>query len=196
MQKQSNIRILTECAVFVAMATVLSLLKVWEMPLGGSITICSMLPICIVSLMHGLRWGMLSSFVFSLFQLFFGITMSGLLGWGLTPVMLIGCILLDYILPFTVLGIAGVFRKKGTAGIYAGLVLAFVLNFFFHFLSGYVIFAYLDQWEIFGSTFTNAPILYSICYNAFYMLPELIISVIVFAILSRIPVIKNKITSK
>ena len=86
---------LTLSAVFIALATALSLIKIVKMPLGGSVTLLSMLPIVMLSFMLGLRWGMVSAFVYSLIQLALGIMLDGLLAWGLTPVMLVGTITLD-----------------------------------------------------------------------------------------------------
>ena len=182
---------LTLSAIFVALATVLSLIKVVKMPLGGSVTLLSMLPIVMISVMLGLKWGFGSAFVYSLIQLILGIAMDGLLGWGLTPVMLVGTILLDYIIAFTVLGIAGIFVKKGYAGICGGVVLAVVLRFFSHFLSGVIIFKNLEQFEIFGSLFVNRPVLYSLAYNGFYMLPELVITTVAAVLLFRLPQVKK-----
>lgn len=194
MKKEKIIR-LTETAVFIALAVALSMVKIFKLPLGGSVTLVSMLPICILSFRYGVKWGFFSSFIYSLFQLMLGITTDGLLGWGLTPIMLVGCILFDYIIAFSVLGIAGVFKKKGEAGLYAGLTLAFILRFISHVVSGYFIFAYLDQWEIFGSTFANAPLLYSVCYNGTYILPELIITIAVVVVLMRFTAVKKLIFS-
>lgn len=163
------------------------------MPLGGSVTLLSMLPIVMISVMMGLKWGIGSAFVYSLIQLLLGITMDGLLGWGLTPVMLVGTILLDYIIAFTVLGIAGIFVKQGYAGICGGVGLAVALRFLSHFLSGFIIFKNLEQFELFGSIFTNRPMLYSLAYNGLYMLPELIITVVGAAILFKLPQIKKLI---
>lgn len=196
MKKQSIIKLmirLTETAVFIALAVVLSMVKIYKLPLGGSVTLVSMLPICILSFRYGVKWGFFSSFIYSLFQLMLGITTDGILGWGLTPVMLVGCILFDYIVAFTVLGIAGIFKKKGEAGLYAGLSLAFLLRFVSHFISGYFIFSYLDQWKIFGSTFKNAPLLYSVCYNGTFMLPELVITMAVVVALMRFTAVKKLI---
>lgn len=193
--KKENIIRLTETAVFIALAVALSMVKIFKLPLGGSVTLVSMLPICILSFRYGVKWGFFSSFIYSLFQLMLGITTDGILGWGLTPIMLVGCILFDYIIAFTVLGIAGVFKKKGEAGLYAGLTLAFLLRFASHIVSGYFIFAYLDQWEIFGSTFVNKPLLYSICYNGTYILPELIITIAVVVVLMRFTAVKKLIFS-
>ncbi len=189
--KKSQIYRLSFSAVMVALGTVLSLLTVWKMPLGGSVTLLSMLPIVMISHTLGLKWGFGSSFVYALIQLFLGITVSGLLGWGLTPVMLCGCILLDYLLAYTVLGIAGMFAKKGYIGICAGTILAVFLRFVCHFLSGVVIFTQLDQFELFGSVFVNRPILYSLAYNGLYMLPEMIFTFVAAVALFHLPQIQR-----
>lgn len=179
-------------ALLIALATVLSFVKIFKLPLGGSITLLSMLPIVMISIMFGLKWGFGSAFVYSVIQLFFGIVSDGLLAWGLTPVMLVGTILLDYLVAFTVLGIAGVFAKKGYKGICGGIVLAFVLRFISHFISGYVIFKNLEQFELFGNLFENSPVLYSVAYNGMYMLPELILTTVAALILFKQPIIKKQ----
>ena len=188
---KSPIYKLTLSAIFIALATGLSFIKIINMPLGGSVTLLSMLPIIMISLMLGLKWGIGSAFVYSLLQLLFGITLDGLLGWGLTPVMLVGTIFLDYILAFTVLGFAGIFAKKGYAGICAGTVIVILLRFVCHFISGFIIFSNLSQFELFGRFFENRPVLYSLAYNGLYMLPELVITVIAAAVIFKLPQIKK-----
>lgn len=190
---KSKIYNLTLSSVFIALATALSFIKVFNLPLGGSITLLSMLPIVMISCMLGIKWGLGSAFVYSLIQLFFGITMDGIFAWGLTPAMLIGTIVLDYLLAFTVLGIAGIFSKKGFVGTFLGTILALGLRFLSHVISGYVIFTQLEQFEIFGKMFVNRPVLYSLAYNGSFMLPEIIITSVAVAILFRIPKIKKMI---
>ena len=126
--KNNNTKKLAACAVMVALGAVLSMIKVLQMPFGGSITLLSMLPCAMISIMYGLKWGFAASFVESVVQLAFGITMDGILGWGMTPSALIGTILLDYIVAYTVIGIAGIFRKKGYVGICCGTALAVALR--------------------------------------------------------------------
>lgn len=173
---------LTLSAVFVALATVLGFIKVYELPLGGAVTLLSMLPIVIASCMLGLKWGFCTAFVYSLVQLLQGI-MSGLFAWGLTPAALIGAILLDYILAFSVLGIAGIFAKKGTWGAILGTVLALFARFLCHLLSGAIIFDIWCEWD-------NVW-LYSLCYNGSYMLPELITTVIGAVIILNLPQVRK-----
>ena len=79
MKKNSNTYKLAVCAIMVALGAVLSLVKVVQMPFGGSVTLLSMLPCAMVSVMLGLKWGLAASFVESVIQLAFGITMDGVL---------------------------------------------------------------------------------------------------------------------
>ena len=185
---KNKTKILVEGAVMVALATVLSYVRVYRLPWGGSITLLSMLPIVLFSIRRGLGAGLTVSFVFSLVQFTQGIV-DGIFGWGLTPGMLIACILLDYIVAFTVLGLAGIFRKKGLAGWIGGISLAIVLRFACHFLSGVII------WKSFGELWngfsTDNTFLYSYLYNGSYMLPELIFTLIGAIALLKVPQTKR-----
>ena len=168
-------KILVEGAAMVALATVLSFIRVFKLPWGGSITLLSMLPIVLFSIRRGVKSGMVVSFVYALVQFFQGV-LDGLFGWGLTPVMLIACILLDYVLAFFVLGLAGLFRKNGIAGWIGGIALAVGLRFVCHFLSGVVIWgSFGELWSGFS---TDNTWLYSFLYNGCYMLPEMIFTII------------------
>lgn len=183
---------LTFSAVMVALASALSLIKLYKLSLGGSVTLLSMLPIVVISISLGLKWGVGSSFVYSLIQLFFGIVMEGLLGWGLTPAYLVGSIFLDYLIPFTVLGFAGAFAKKGYAGTLAGISLVFVLRFISHLFSGAILFGIPEKW---ADKFNNVW-LYSAAYNGSYMLPELVLTLIAAAIIFRLPQVKKAFNLK
>lgn len=180
--------ILVEGAAMVALATALSFVRIIKLPWGGSITLLSMLPIVLFSIRRGIKNGMVVSLVFALIQFAQGI-MDGLFGWGLSPLMLIACILLDYLLAFSVLGIAGLFRKQGIVGWIIGIVIAVGLRFVCHFLSGVVIWqSFGELWE--GFTISN-PILYSFIYNGCYMLPEMIFTVAGAVALLKTPVGKQ-----
>ncbi|MBP5280973.1 MAG: energy-coupled thiamine transporter ThiT [Lachnospiraceae bacterium] len=169
-----NTKVLVEGALMLALATVLSFIRIIHLPWGGSITLLSMLPIAIFSIRRGVGMGMVVSFLFSMIQFFQGI-LDGLFGWGLTPGMLIACILLDYILAFSVLGIAGIFRKKGRAGWLTGIGLAVFLRFVVHFLSGVIIWKSVGA--LWGDFTTENYYIYSFLYNGAYMLPELVFTV-------------------
>lgn len=168
-------KVLVEGAIMLALATVLSFIRIIHLPWGGSVTLLSMLPLAIFSIRRGLKAGFAVSFLFSMIQFAQGIN-DGLFGWGLTPGMLIACILLDYILAFSVLGISGIFRKKRMAGWLGGITLAIFLRFFIHFLSGVIIWKSVGS--LWGDFTTDNYYVYSILYNGAYMLPELIFTLI------------------
>jgi thiamine transporter len=151
-----------------------------------------MLPLCLISIKYGIKWGLGTAFCYSWFQILQG----GVFAWGLTPVMLIGSLFLDYILAFTVLGLAGIFRKKGYLGMVLGIVLVCVLRFFVHFLAGVILWANFEEFVAFGQSWVNRPVLYSICYNGIYMLPETILTSVMAAVILKIPQVKKLITSE
>lgn len=174
---------LCECAILLALAIVLSYIKIFQLPFDGSITLLSMLPICIISIRHGIGWGLGTAFCYSWFQILQG----GVFAWGLTPVMLIGSLFLDYILAFTVLGLAGIFRRHGSVGMICGVVMVCVLRFIVHFIAGVVLWANFEEFIAFGQEWVGRPVLYSICYNGIYMLPETVFTTIGATILIKTP---------
>lgn len=196
--KKNTTKMLVEGAMMLALAIVLSLLTPFQkiLPFGGSITLVSMLPICIFSIKYGVGKGLGVSFLFAVFQFAQGTIKDGLFGWGLTPGMLITCILLDYFLAYTVLGFAGFARKKGLAGWITGVVIALTMRFLCHFLSGVYVFGSTGKiWEQLDFVAENKYV-YSLMYNGAYMLPEIILTVLVTVILFKIPQVRNILTSE
>ncbi len=183
MKTKFDTKKLTISAIMIALATVLSLVKVWEMPLGGSITLLSMLPICLLSIIYGIKWGFACSFIYSLGQL--GLSIASVVSWGLTPASLVGTIFLDYIIPFTLIALSGLFSQKGIIGNICAIVIALFVRFVCHFVSGIIIFDIWCEWS-------SVP-LYSFCYNGTFMLPELILTVIGAFLLLKATPIKNLI---
>ena len=191
--KNTKTNVLVEGAIMVALATVLSFLKVVQFPWGGSITILSMLPIVVFALRHGVRKGLTVSFAYSLVQLGQGILLEGLLGWGLTPTALIACIFLDYVGAFSVLCLAGAFGNKRMTAIIGGTVLGLVLRFALHYVSGVAIFhSFGELWEGFS---TDNTWLYSLLYNGAYMLPEAIFTTAGALILFKTPQMRKLLVS-
>lgn len=166
---KKRIQTLAECAVMVSLAFVLSLIKIIEMPFGGSVTLLSMLPVCLISLRHGIKWGMGTAFVYGCIQAL----ISGAVGWGLSVKVLIICFVLDYFAAFAVLGLAGIFKKFGTLGEIVGVFSACALRFVCHYISGVTIWSS----NALDAGFTN-PFIYSLVYNGAYMLPETIFTCI------------------
>lgn len=186
--QNENTKKLVEAAAMVALAFVLSFIRLFKLPWGGSVTLLSMLPILVYAIRRGTAWGLMCSFAFSLLQFFQGIG-DGLFGWGLTPGALVACIFLDYILAYTAIGLGGIFRKKGFAGWMCGIIIAIVVRFFVHFLSGCLLWqSYGALWEGFS---TDNTYLYSLLYNGAYMLPELIFTLIGAAVLLSVPATKK-----
>lgn len=184
-QKKTNIHRLVTSAVLLALSVVLSMIKVYKLPLGGAVTLFSMLPVCIISLKYGLKWGFACSFLYGAIQL--GISLGEVMSWGLDVRMWIGCIVFDYLLAFGILGLSGIFRSKSLPFMLTGVGLAIFLRFVSHFISGAIFF---DIWM--PQEFNN-PYFYSLVYNGSYMLPELIFTTIGAGVLFGAPVMKKLI---
>ena len=141
MQKSKlTLRALTEGAVFVALAQVISYLKLFELPQGGSITV-GMLPIFLYCARWGFGPGMLVSFVYSLLQLL----LDGAYAWGWQSM------LGDYIFAFTVLGFAGLFHKQ-KYGFFIGTAVGSLARFLVHYVVGATVWAEYMPENFFGMT--------------------------------------------
>jgi thiamine transporter len=168
---QSKIRKMAEASMLVALATVLSVIKLVEMPYGGSITFASMLPIVIIAYRHGNGWGLVSGMLYGVIQQLLGLNS---LSYFTTWYSILAVMLLDYVLAFTVLGFSGAFRKSvGTQShaMILGSLLACLLRYVLHTVAGCTVWAGL-------SIPTEAALVYSIGYNATYMIPETLITAI------------------
>lgn len=158
--------------VMIALAQILSYVKVLDLPYGGSVTAASMVPIIIFALVYGLKEGLMTAFAYGFLQF--------ILGGGIAIHPL--SILLDYLLGFGVLGLAGVFHSnvKDIKKALAGTLLAGLLRFLMVFLSGIIVWGSyapegMEVWY------------YSLTYNGTYMIPEIIVSlVVVFLIYSKV----------
>ena len=167
-----TVRCLVEGAVMVALAQVLSMIKLWEMPWGGSICL-SMLPIFLYACRWGLKPGLMSGFVLGVLQ--FILDGGFALGWQ----SIIG----DYLVAFTVLGLAGLFRFKKSS-IFLGTVVGSAARFLVHYVVGATVWAMYMPESFFGMTMTT-PWFYSLLYNGFYMVIDMVLCLVVFAILSK-----------
>jgi len=165
-------RMLCEGALLVAAAQILSYVKLFELPNGGSLT-PAMFPILLFAVRWGLGSGLLAGFVLGVLQFVFDGGFA--LGWQ--------SILGDYLAAFTVLGLAGLFRGKSW-GIFAGTVLGCLARFLVHYVVGATIWAEWMPEEFFGMTMTT-PWIYSLLYNGSYMLPNMVAALIIAAALYR-----------
>ena len=170
-EKISPVQAMVESAILIAIATVLSLIKLVDLPYGGSVTIASMLPILIIAYRHGLGLGLASGFVFGMLQQLLGLkTLSYVTGWQ----SVLAVVLLDYIFAFMMIGFGGVFRKvfvKQAPALTLGALLASVLRYACHVISGATVWAGL-------SIPTKDALIYSFAYNATYMVPEAIVLIV------------------
>jgi len=184
LKRESRLHVLTETGLMIAMATVLSMIKVYEAPFGGSVTLLSMAPVIFVSFRHGIRIGLVTGFVHSVLQLLLGISS---VAWVPDLEGKFLCILLDYLLPFTMLGLGGLFRnlklfanEKTNAMVTSlfGTILVTLFRFACHILSGVVIWYALDLvWYADDPTHIvnqYSAWIFSIIYNAGFMVPEVL----------------------
>ena len=179
----TNLSTLTECAIMLALSFALSCAKLFEMPMGGSVTIASMLPVMLISIKYGVSVGITTSFTYSLTQLFQALASANVFPYCETPTTLVLCILFDYIVPFTVLGLSGLFHKlkvtKNTElNVYIGIISTVVLRFICHFVTGVVIWG---QWAPDGL----GKYLYSFLYNAGFLSLDFIICIVCAILMFR-----------
>ena len=165
----SKTRILVECALMIAVGTVLANVKIYELPNGGSVTLLSMLPFVLISFRHGVKWGVFTGFVNSLLQM--------LLGFYAPPVpsflYFLGEVLLDYVLAFMALGLAELFARpfhNRMVGVAFGTFMVGLLRFLCSFLSGVLVWGNLNE--------GLAAWTYSLGYNASYMVPETLLTMV------------------
>lgn len=167
-----KLRALTEGAIMVAIAQLLGYIKLGALPNGGSITL-NMLPIFIFCVRWGMPYGIMASFVLSLLQLF----LDGAYAWGWQSI--VG----DYILAYSAIGIAALFKGKKN-GLYIGSIVATFVRFIISYVVGAVVWGEYMPSEFFGMTMTT-PWFYSALYNGSYLLACLILCLIAEALLMK-----------
>lgn len=213
--KKQKLYWLVESALMIALGIVLELVSkmiIPEMPFGGQVTIVSMLPVILVSWKYGIAKGLVTGFVYSLIEMMLGaktvaaaflpVEEDGLGIWG-AILMLV----LDYIVAYTVLGLASMYKKaikKNWISLALGAFTVLVLRYASHIASGYILYGAWAEWFFtqegfyaWGQTILNKfsgnmlSLVYSVIYNGFYMIPEIIITTIVAAVAGKIPQITS-----
>ena len=169
--KHRSVRLLTEGAILIALAEILSFLPLYKLPWGGSIDF-AMLPILLFCCRWGFGPAMLVSTAHAILQMLFegGIA----IGWE----SIIG----DFLLAYAVLGVAGLFKGNFVLG----TVVACAARFAVHYVVGATIWAAYMPETFFGMTMTT-PWLYSALYNGAYMLPDTVILLAVYFLLCKTP---------
>ncbi len=217
MRKDKTKKLVTS-AMLIALGSAISLVSEWipflNLPFGGTVTLASLLPLVMISYLYGVKWGLGSAFVYSLMQMAIGFkTVSALflpdsdsyMGSALVAFLIL---LLDYILAYISVGVAGVFRNRLSKkwAIFFGSVLGLFLCYFFHVLSGAIFYGAWAEWFFLESaakdlaisawvmeTFSGAGLAtaYSLIYNGLYMLPEMIITAVAGLAIAKIPSLKK-----
>lgn len=170
-KKKMSIRLITEGGIMIALSALLSNIIIYQAPNGGSVSAGSMVPL----LLFAIRWGTLPGiFVGSLY---------GILDFLLKPYFYHPVqFLLDYPVAFALLGLAGIgyiYSNKEKTNqntmIIMGVALGILGRLMSHVLSGVVFFS-----EYAGA---QNPWIYSIVYNATYLIPEFFISIVILLLI-------------
>lgn len=168
---------LTESAVMLALATVLSLIK-FDGPwlFGGSVTLLSMLPIALIAYRYSTGWGLFVGGAYGLIQMLLGLkNLTYATWWGAA----VAIVLFDYLVAFGVLGFSGIFKgklKNQPLELALGVLIGGLLRYACHFVTGVTVWRELAD--------LKAAAWYSLTYNGSYMIPEIIITIIGAVLLS------------
>ncbi len=173
-------RKMLESAILIGIALVLNEFATFKAPwaFGGSVTLGSILPLVLIAWRWGTKQGLFSAFVFALLQMFIGFKN---VTYGQNVFQMFFIAFLDYILAYTVMGLAAIFKNKFKShlvSLAAGIVLVCALRFLCHFVSGWLIWDALwpNEQGLYGAV-------YSLVYNGGYMIPETIIAVVIALLL-------------
>ena len=151
-------------AMAIALAMVTSMLKLWDMPMGGSVTLFSMLFIVLIGHWYGLGVGLTTALAYGILQLL------------IDPYIIsFPQMMLDYVFAFGALGLSGLFKKSYT-GLIPAYIVAVLGRFVFATLSGYIFF------PTFMPEFFDSAIIYSICYNGAYLGAEAVLTLVLIAL--------------
>ena len=168
---KKNTLAICEAGIMIALSTVLAMLKLIDMPYGGSVTFAQMLPILIYAYRHGAKYGMGAALTASLIQLLLGLENFSYLPL-VTWYSVIILALFDYVIAYSSFGIVGFLKNKlgYKNAMLSGAVIGSVIRYLCHAISGFT------AWSAFEIP-DGAVLAYSFGYNATYMIPETIVLV-------------------
>ena len=167
--KNKLAKTLAFCGMALALGYIASFIKFASLPMGGSITLFSMMFICLIGYLYGLKVGLMAAVAYGILQFLQKPVY-------IHPVQPI----LDYLLAFGALGLSGFFKDR-KYGLITGYLVAVFFRFMFHSLSGYVFFTRMSSANAFEASIA------SFAYNLTYILPEAILTVIILLL----PPVKN-----
>ena len=188
----TSVKRLTIGAMMVALSVILSLVIIFKLPYGGSVTAFCMLPVCLFAYNYSLRWGILAGFALGILQM---LTSTSL---GVSVMMedfwrFAAMVSLDYLLAYACLGFTAVMRgkmKNERVGFALGICIAAAARLLAHAVSGYIFFRQYAEWFFSQDGFSfglwildnlsgqGLAIFYSFFYNASFLVPETLITVI------------------
>ena len=166
-------------ALAIALSFVLSCVRLYRMPTGGSVTPGSMLPLMLFSVSFGVGPGLVAGLAYGLLQYLQG-------GWWLNMWQF----LLDYLLAFAALGLAGIAHSKKDRWLYLSIPVAALGRAVCAILAGlmWVADTPLEELTI-GSIQFNSPLLYSVVYNGAYLIPDTLICLLLAFLIAK-PLVK------
>jgi len=158
-----NTKQLVFCAMIIALGTITSMIKVYQFPFGGAITLFSMLFVSLAGYFYGPATGILTAFAYGILQLV------------LDPYILFPLqVIVDYFLAFGALGLSGIFSDSKN-GLVKGYLIAVLGRYVFAVISGFCFFAEY-AWAGWN------PFLYSLVYNGIYIGAEALITIIIISV--------------
>ncbi|NLL31070.1 MAG: energy-coupled thiamine transporter ThiT [Clostridiales bacterium] len=164
-------RLMAHIAITLAMTVVLEMIKIIQLPFGGSASIAGMLPIILISLIYGPIIGIFTGFLYGILNFIIGPA------YILHPIQ----VLFDYILPFMAVGLSGFFKNNK----YMAIAIGFFGMFIFNFIAGVVF------WGSYAADYNMTPVLYSIVYNGSFILPDCLICMGVASVINIESLIKR-----
>ncbi|MBQ7604806.1 MAG: energy-coupled thiamine transporter ThiT [Clostridia bacterium] len=210
---------LVETAIMIALAFALSmvsdLVPFLQLPFGGKVTLVSCLPLVYIGVRYGLGQGLLAGIITGVIQLVLGLAKNAsslmLEHWYETVFML----LLDYIVAYTAIGLSGILRKskRGPIKLAFGSIIGLTARYISHIFSGWIFFGQWAEWffedaaETYPGTWyaslsesilskfsgSGLALVYSTVYNGLYMIPEIIVTAVVGAIIGAVPFIARRV---
>ena len=169
--ENKNTRFIVEAGVSIALSFILSFVTLFKMPLGGSVTLCSRLPIVILSIRWGVKKGLLAAVIFGILNMMFG-------GYVIHPLQGI----LDYILSYSAIALAGISfgESKNKFSYIPAIIISYIISGAFNIVSAFVFFNDMTTASAAGfSSFLP----YALAYNYSFLAADCLILVIVFVLI-------------
>lgn len=183
-QQKWTAKMIANGALAIALSFVLSCIRLYRMPTGGSVTLASMLPLMLFAVSCGVGPGLLAGLAYGLLQYLQG-------GWWLNVWQFI----LDYLLAFAALGLAGIAHNKSDKWMYIGIPVAALGRAVSAILAGLMwVAGSAPEDLVIGSTQFSSPLLYSIVYNGAYLVPDTLICLVLAFLVGKqlVKVMKRK----